>query len=134
MTSQGRVKFQVWALIIVVFALGGVTGASLDRLYLQKQTSAPGRPSNRGGRQQMMEDMKRDLNLSDDQATKIRSIFDESRKEFSPKRFADCPGFKEARERTNARIREVLTPEQQQRFDESIARREAERREAEKKQ
>ncbi len=126
MSLQGRVKFQVWLLIIVVFALGGVTGASLDRLYMQKQQpgrSSQGGPSWRG---RMMDNMKRDLNLSDDQTVKIRTIHDELRKEFQPKRFAECPGFKEMREKTNARIREVLTPEQQLKFDELNARREAE--------
>ena len=128
MTSQGRVKFQVWVLIAVVFVLGAVTGASIDRLYMQKQN--PGRfgqsSPNWRGRQHMMDEMKQDLNLSDEQVTKIRAIFEETRKEFQPKRFAECPGFKEMREKTNARIREVLSPEQQKRFEETIARREAE--------
>ncbi|MBK6798609.1 MAG: hypothetical protein IPG76_17960 [Acidobacteria bacterium] len=36
MNPQGRVKYQVWLMIAVVFILGGVTGASLDRLYMLK--------------------------------------------------------------------------------------------------
>ncbi len=140
MNSQGRVKFQVWLLILVVFVLGGVTGASLDRLYLQKQNpgrfgqGGPGGPGWRG-RQQMLDDMKRELNLSDDQVTTIRGIFDEMRKEFSPKRISECPGFKEMREKTRERILTTLTPDQQKRYDEFTQRREAEmekRREAER--
>lgn len=132
MTSQGRVKLQVWLLILVVFVLGGATGASLDRLYLQKQNPmrvgqfGPGGPGGRGGRQQMLDEMKRDLNLSDDQVTTIRAIFEEMRREFHPKRFAECPGFKEMREKTHERIRAVLNPEQQQRYNEITQRREAE--------
>jgi hypothetical protein len=130
MTSQGTVKLQVWLSILVVFVLGGVTGASLDRLYLQKQN--PGRTNQGGpnwrGRQQMLEDMKRDLKLSDDQVTAVRTIFEETRKEFQPKRFSECPGFKEMRQKTRERIRAVLSPEQQKRYDEITAQREAEKK------
>jgi Spy/CpxP family protein refolding chaperone len=133
MTSQGKVKLQVWLAIVVVFVLGSVTGASLDRLYLAKSdalkpgstnhNSPSGRPR---GPARMIERMKSDLNLSDEQATRIRTIFEESRKEFPPSRFAECPGFKESRARARARVREALTPEQQKRYDEINAQRDAE--------
>jgi Spy/CpxP family protein refolding chaperone len=133
MTSQGKVKLQVWLAIVVVFVLGSVTGASLDRLYLAKSdslkpgstnhNSSTGRPR---GPARMIERMKSDLNLSDEQAARIRTVFEESRKEFPPSRFAECPGFKESRARTRARVRELLTPEQQKRYDEINAQRDAE--------
>jgi Spy/CpxP family protein refolding chaperone len=134
MNSQGKVKLQVWGLIVVVFALGGVTGAALDRLYWSKNREAQSASaeSGRRGRHNMVEEMQRDLSLSDQQVTAIRAIFDEARKE-SRKYFAECPGLKEQRERTQARIREVLTPEQRQRYDEEHARREAERKEKERR-
>jgi Spy/CpxP family protein refolding chaperone len=127
MTEQRRVKFKVWLLILTVFALGGVTGASLDRLYLIKMK--PERISNqgpRGWRQQLLENMTRDLNLSDDQVTKIRAVFDENRKQFNRQRFSECPSIKEMREKSDARIRSILTPQQQERFDQIKAQREAE--------
>lgn len=131
MTSQGKVKLQVWGLIVIVFALGGVTGAALDRLYAHRnpdQTSAAANGDRSRGRHHIMsEEMRRELNLNDGQVTAVRAIFDEARKE-SRKYFDECPGFKEQRERTQARIRQLLTPEQQQRFDDMHARREAERR------
>jgi Spy/CpxP family protein refolding chaperone len=133
MTSQGKVKLQVWGLIVIVFALGGVTGAALDRLYTQRNAETrPSAPNGerRGRHHNMPEEMRRDLNLSEEQVTAVRNIFDEARKE-SRKYFDECPGFKEQRERTQARIRQVLTPEQQQRYDEMQARREAERKEKE---
>jgi Spy/CpxP family protein refolding chaperone len=129
MTSKVRMKVKVWSLILIVFMLGGVTGASLDRLYVLSQrgdrsgTTAPGSR----WRQQMLENMKRDLELNDDQVSKIRVVFEDIRKEFQPKRFSECPGFKEMREKTNTRIRSILTPEQQERFDQINAKREAEK-------
>ncbi len=130
MTSQGKVKLQVWLLIVVVFVLGSVTGASLDRLYLAKSDSlkpdSPGREGRQRGPERMIKKMTSDLSLNDGQVAKIRTIFEESRKEFPPNRFAECPGFKESRARTRARVREVLTPEQQKRYDEINAQRDAE--------
>lgn len=131
MDFQGRVKFQVWLMILAVFLLGGVTGASLDRLYLTKSETGrfgPGGPASSGrhGRPPMIEAMKKDLNLSDEQVTQIRNIFEETRKEFHPSRFAECPGMKEMREKTRSRVRAALTPEQQQKYDQFINQREAE--------
>jgi len=122
MTSQAKVKLQVWLLIVVVFVLGGVTGGSLDRLYLSKN---PG-PGERRGPHRMMERLKSDLKLNDEQVAKIRTILEESRKDFNQSRLIDCPGVKPVRERTRARIRETLTPEQQKRYDEINAQRDAE--------
>jgi len=122
MTSQVKVKLQVWLLIVVVFVLGGVTGGSLDRLYLSKN---PG-PNYPRGPHRMMERLKSDLKLNDEQIAKIRTIFEESRKEFNQSRLLECPGYVKLRERTRARIRETLTPEQQKRFDEINAQRDAE--------
>ena len=49
MASLSKVKTQVWLLILVVFLLGGVAGASVDRLLLLKgQSASPGR-GERGG-------------------------------------------------------------------------------------
>jgi Spy/CpxP family protein refolding chaperone len=69
--------------------------------------------------------LREELKLSDDQVTRIRAIFEESRKEFPPKKFAECPGFKESRERTRARVREALNPEQQKKYDDINAQRDA---------
>ncbi|HMB28336.1 MAG TPA: hypothetical protein VKS99_09535, partial [Blastocatellia bacterium] len=112
MNPQGKVKLQVWLLIAVVFALGAVTGGSLDRVYVAKRSALsndnPNRPR---GPHRMVERLKSDLNLNDDQVTKVKTILEESRKEFPPSRFAECPGVAQSRARARARIREVLTPE-----------------------
>jgi Spy/CpxP family protein refolding chaperone len=127
MTAQGKVKLQVWLLILAVFALGGVTGAALDRLYRANSDSmkAAG-PAHPRGPKRMVEKLRVDLNLNDEQVSKITTIFEESRKEFPPSRFSECPGFVESRTRTRARVREALAPDQQKRYDEINAQRDAE--------
>lgn len=129
MTSVGKVKIQVWFLILVVFLLGSVTGASIDRLFLMKGQSVPphqGRGGERRGPGRMVEQMKTDLNLTEEQTTSVRKIFDESRKEFPPWKFNECPGVKESREKTRANIRAILTSEQQKKYDDFNAQRDAE--------
>lgn len=124
MASLSKVKTKVWLLILVVFLLGGVVGGSIDRLLLFKaQSSSPTKGERRG---RMLEQMKTDLNLSEEQTASIRTIFEDMRKEFSPRRFDECPGVKESREKSRARVRAVLTPEQQKKYDEINAKRDAE--------
>ncbi len=127
MNQPNRIKLQVWMIFLLVFGLGGLTGVSLDRIYLSR--NAAQRPPfhggpGRGGPRRMLEKMKQDLNLTDDQAEAIHKIFEESRKEGQSK-LDECPGFKEARQRTQERIRAVLTTEQQKKFEEISKQREA---------
>ena len=55
MSSQGKVKLQVWLLIAVVFALGAVTGGSLDRVYVAKRSALSNENPNRPRRAHEME-------------------------------------------------------------------------------
>ena len=127
MNPQGKVKLQVWLLIVVVFALGVVTGGSLDRVYLANNGALRNANANHSrGPNRMIERLSSDLKLNDEQVAKIKTSFEESRKEFPPSKFAECPGFKESRARTRQRIRETLTTEQQKRYDEINAQRDAE--------
>lgn len=123
MRPQGNVKFQVWLMIGLVFALGGVTGAAIERLVLHSPTERFEPARRGGGRAGMIKRMKEDLNLTEEQEKTIHGIFEDSRKQF---KMDDCPGFKEARQRTQTRIREILTPDQVKRFDEINAKRAAE--------
>ncbi|MBO0863170.1 MAG: hypothetical protein J2P21_32695 [Chloracidobacterium sp.] len=126
MNTQGKVKFQVWLLIVAVFALGVVTGGSLDRVYLANSGGLRNANGNHPrGPNRMIERLSGDLKLNNEQVAKIKTIFEESRKEFPPSKFAECPGFKESRARTRQRIRETLTAEQQKRYDEINAQRDA---------
>jgi len=132
MNTVGKIKTQAWMFMLVVFLLGGVTGASLDRFwFLKNQHGAPGRPGERGpGR--MVERLKNDLNLTEEQTTAVKNIFADMRKEFPPSRIDECPGLKESREKSRSRIRAILTPEQQKKYDELNARRDAEMQERHK--
>lgn len=128
MTPRGSTRLKIWLVLVGVFALGCVTGAFFDSAYRLKR-SGEGRQEQRGqrGRDEMFERMKRDLSLSDQQATEIRSILDETRNGFRSLRTEVRPRYDALRQNSRTRIRALLTPEQQKRFDEKTAEMDARR-------
>jgi Spy/CpxP family protein refolding chaperone len=133
MTPRGATRLKIWLVVVGVFLLGGVTGAALDSLY-RLRVSGDARHE-RGGRRgdDVFEKMKRDLNLTEQQGTEIRAIIDQSREEYRALRNEISPRYDAVRQNARARIRERLTPEQQQRFDAEIAERDARRGEGRKR-
>ena len=131
MTPRANTRLKIWLVVVGVFILGGVTGASLDSLY-RLRASGNGRSGEmRGGERRNKEDvfdrMKRDLNLSDQQATEIRSILDQARNEYRQLRTEVRPRYDAARQNARTKIRALLTPEQQQKFDAKVAEHDARR-------
>lgn len=122
MTPQRRVKVQVWLLIVLVFALGGVTGAAIDRFLMRPAGEIPGRSA---GPNRYLNALKQDLKLNEAQEKSIREILDGNRKEFRSL-MSECTGMADLRTKTDARIKALLTPEQQTHFDELQAHRNAE--------
>ena len=128
MTPRGKTLLKVWLMVVGVFVLGCLTGASLDSAYRLRARNNE-RQEMRGGRdkKEVFEHMKRDLNLSEQQATEIRAILDQTRNEYRALRAEVRPRYDTLRQNSRARIRALLTPEQQQRFDAKVAERDAKR-------
>ncbi len=126
MTPRGVTRLKIWLVVVGVFLLGGVTGASLDSLY-RLRASGDGRHERGGRRGDVFEQMKKDLNLTEQQGTEIRAIIDQSREEYRALRNEVSPRYDEVRARARARIRALLNSEQQQRFDAENADRDARR-------
>ena len=127
MTPRGRTRLKIWLAVVSVFALGCVTGASLDSAY-RLQASDRARPEARGRHdKEALEDMKRDLSLNDNQVTEIRAILDQTRNEYRALRAEVRPRYDALRQNARTRIRALLNPEQQQRFDAKVAERDARR-------
>jgi Spy/CpxP family protein refolding chaperone len=127
MTPRGKTLLKVWMMVLGVFVLGCLTGASLDSAYRLRARN--NERQERGGRdkKEVLENMKRDLNLSEQQATEIRTILDQTRNEYRALRAEVRPRYDTLRQNSRARIRALLTPEQQQRFDARVAERDAKR-------
>ena len=130
MTPRTTTRLKIWLVVVGVFALGCVTGASLDSAYRLK-ASNDGRSEMRRdrGKKDIFEEMKRDLNLSDQQATEIRAILDQTRNDYRALRQEVRPRYDTLRQTARTRIRALLTPEQQQLFDARAAARDAKRNE-----
>ena len=131
MTPRGMTRLKILLVLLGVFLLGGVTGASLDSFYRLRGHTRGGEHRG-GGRGDMFERMRRDLNLSEQQATDIRSILDQTRSEYRTLRAEARPRYDAVRQNARTRIRALLTPEQQKTFDAKNAERDARREDDDK--
>ena len=134
MTPRSKTRLKIWLVVVGVFALGCVTGASLDSAYRLKASNdeRPAMRGKRGNKGEMFEQMKSDLNLTEQQATEIRSILDQTRNDYRQLRTEVRPRYDALRQNARTRIRALLNPEQQQRFDAKVAERDARRNEDDK--
>ena len=133
MTPRGMNRLKILLVLLGVFLLGGVTGASLDSFYrLRGHTRGSVGDRRNGGRGDMFEKMRRDLNLSEQQATDIRAILDQTRNEYRTLRAEARPRYDAVRQNARTRIRALLTPEQQKTFDAKNAERDARREDDDK--
>lgn len=111
---RGNVKAIVLGL---VFALGLATGALGLRLYERSYgATAEGRWGH-FDRERYVSRLTTDLQLTADQRNELDRILDETRAEFMKFRETIRPQVQEIKTRARGRIREMLTPDQQQRFE-----------------
>lgn len=127
--TTGRTALKIWLVLLVVFVLGCVTGAALTGLYRSRAGADRPEAPDRAAR---LEKMRSELNLTDQQTTAVRTIIDETRNEYKTLRTELRPRFEEPRLKARARIRALLTPEQQQKFDAIAAQHDAQHDEDQK--
>lgn len=131
MTLAGRTRLKIWLVLVAVFVLGCVTGVALTGLY--RSRASGDRPEARErAMHERFEKMRRELNLTDQQTTAVRTILDETRNEYRALRTELRPRFEEPRQKARSRIRALLTPEQQQKFDAMVAQQDAQHDEEQK--
>jgi Spy/CpxP family protein refolding chaperone len=130
MVASTRLK--VWLVVVAVFALGCVTGALLDSAYRLRAAGNHSEARTHRDRDEMFEGMRHDLDLNDQQATGVRQILEQTRGDFRALRAEARPRYDSIRQSARARIRALLTPDQQRRFDEKTAEMDA-RRDADEK-
>jgi len=116
MNSQKK----AWAAFLLVFALGGVTGASvvgIYRLRTEQQPTQAAAPVSIRDTDTYFETLKRELTLSDEQASAMRVVLDRTRDDYKAVCADVRPRYDVVRERARNQLRTLLTPEQQPRFD-----------------
>ncbi len=124
--TQGKTRLKIWLVLVGVFVLGSVTGAALSGVYQARSYGGPdGKHDNKG--QAFIDKMRKELNLTNEQAAQINTIVNETRNEFRTLRAEARPRYDAIRQKKRERIRGVLNAEQQQKFDQMIARKDAAR-------
>lgn len=123
------------ALLVITFVAGALAGAAVIRVVSaesrdEKALSAPQpRPMRGSSRRLLLDDaFAREIGLTTEQRTKLKSIFD--RRDVEAKQMWDSfePQLKQFGQQVHAEVREVLTPEQQAQFDAAIEKRRGERK------
>jgi hypothetical protein len=104
------------AFVLGVFVLGGVAGGAAMRAYTLDELRPSIAPTDRV--QSRVAAMRRNLDLSDDQARKIEEVLRSQQPERERLNEPCKPELDALRDRTDARIDEVLSAEQRVRYAE----------------
>ena len=111
MNSSTASKWQVRLAVVLIFVVGFIAGALAMNVYRSRQR-AFSRANGHGRFEQVLDK----LNLSPEQRTQVGAIFDDARAQLTEVRKESGPKFREVRERTDERLKAVLTPEQWEQF------------------
>ncbi|WP_434044527.1 MULTISPECIES: hypothetical protein [Sorangium] len=119
-------RWKPLAVLAAVFLFGGVAGAAIGRSTALSDLEATlRRPPTEARAQFRLRAMRRHLDLTRDQVRELKATLAEAESE-RERLLAECrPALDELRDRTDARVKSALTPEQRARYEEL----EAERRE-----
>ena len=117
MNSQSK----AWVAFLIVFALGGVTGASLDGIYrLRAAASSPAPAASIRDTDAYFETLKRELALSEDQSSAMRAVLDRTRDDYKAVCADVRPRYDVVREKARHQMRALLSVDQQPRFDQIV--------------
>lgn len=130
---SGGARAKVIAAALTVFVLGCVTGAALDSAYRLRAAGPRLPPPQQQGRGDFFESLQKNLDLDARQTEQIRGVIDETREGYRQLRIEVRPRYDALRRDGRARIRALLTPEQQQKFDQMTAERDARRQSEEER-
>lgn len=120
MIDKAKARLKTLVVLVVVFVLGGITGVGIGGIY-RSNTNASLRDSHRREREAMFEKMQRDLSLTEEQKNEMRKVLDETGTEFRALRNELRPRYVELRLKARGRMRALLAPDQQQKFDRLMA-------------
>jgi Spy/CpxP family protein refolding chaperone len=117
-------------LVALVFVLGIALGAGGVYVLTTRVHAARAQAAAPGGRSpaSVVARLDGELNLTPDQEKKIEAILTDTQARYAEIHRQADPEYDQARHQGRVRIREVLTPEQQPKFDQFLRRVDEERR------
>ncbi len=113
-------KFSRWTIAFyvgLVFGSGAVLGAYVHHAYTVSAVSASAPRNPEEYRRRYLAEMKSRLKLGDPEMTKITAILDETRSRFKQTRDSIEPELQRIREEQQAKVRALLSPDQQIEYD-----------------
>jgi len=126
-TDQANRKAIVW--LVMVFVLGvalGVVGTYVVTTRVFARGQEQHTPA--AARAHYIDRLTRELNLTEDQQKQIDAIIASVQARYDAIHQSVVPQFEQARQEGRAQIRQVLTPEQQPKFDDFMKRVDEERK------
>jgi len=122
-TAAGSGRAKAYVVLIIVFVVGGLTGAGVSySLAEEHYVHPPGREQGKRWEKRRADAFARELDLSKEQKRKIGQLMREQRQarhDAMEKMFQDCGAdLREQKEALDGKILELLNPAQQARFKE----------------
>jgi hypothetical protein len=122
--------------VALVFLSGALVGAVANRLYMVNTVSSTGtvqpvRPPERNPeevRKHLVEQMRSDVKLDDQQVLALEKIYDHTREQFDEMHKRWDGESRSARDKQTEEIRAMLRPEQMPLYDQHRAKQDAERK------
>ena len=130
MTGRRKNLIKTLCVLVFVFVLGVVTG-SLNGFRQAPGIAADAEPSIRGAAEAVpsirsgdayFETLQRELELDPNQASRMRTIIDETRTQYKSVCAEVRPRYDALREQARMRMRVLLTADQQKRFESIVTR------------
>jgi len=129
-----KARLEAAALFLVVFVLGATFGVLGAHMWAQRVSGEAAPINTKPTRDQIMQDLTQRLQLTPDQQKSIAAAIDETRARwqalYAP---LDAPR-EQIRQEGRAKVRAVLTPQQQVKFDEEMRQLDEQRRKEAEKQ
>jgi Spy/CpxP family protein refolding chaperone len=117
MNEQMRASIKIWGAVFLVFVLGCITGGALSGLYMSRSSENDQKPVSMRDTSEYFETLKHEVNLTPEQETKMSAILDEMRNQYKSVCAEVRPRYFALREDARVRMRNLLSPEQQKKFD-----------------
>jgi uncharacterized membrane protein len=116
MNRQNVIWLKVSGVLVVTFLLGGITGLSLGGLIRRSTSAAP--PIR--DPEAYYQTLQRELDLTSAQSAQIKSVLDQTRTEYRKVCSEVRPRYDTLRENARSRMRSLLSPFQQEKFDNMV--------------
>jgi hypothetical protein len=120
--QSSKARLEATALFLVVFVLGVVFGVVGNHVWSQRVSGEQTTPNTKPTRNQVIQDLTQRLQLTPDEQKQITAAIDDTRAKtqalYAP---LDAPR-EQIRQEGRAKIRAILTPDQQVKFDDFMKR------------